>query len=143
MTTNLNRAERRRAEAIGRKPDSLQANSYERLKAEITRLNMMQRAYLLHQQKKGSGGNPHQLILLIETVPPMTMRLSYSQIDVRVTTGESSVLELGRHHLCAYTKRIVLGGSEPREAVVLFSLRNRQDELSRAMAALKRQQQRR
>lgn len=142
MTEAHNRKQKRQAEAIARKTAKPSRTLYENLEAEVNRLTMMQNAYVLHQQKKGANGNQRRLIVPLDMEPPTMITLAYSKIVVSLSVRESSIVELGRHHLCEYTKPVALGSGEPREAVVLFSLRNRQDELNRAMAALKQYRRR-
>ena len=97
-----------------------------------------QDAYTIYHANRGVGGSTRELILHVASKPPLTVTLWGGKIQVKLTTDEDSELMLDHPHLCRYTGDNV--PNQPREAVVLFALRNRQDEINRVMAALRQRQ---
>lgn len=138
MTTRKNRQARRRLAAIAQNAAQPDQHSLELLQARKSWLMRAQRAYQVFKGGKGVGSSTRELILPLASAPPLTVTLCGGKIRVKLTVDEDSELLLGRPHLCRYMGENL--PRQPRQAVVLFALRDRQEEINRIMAELRKRQ---
>ncbi len=135
MTTPLNRRKRRQLQAETRGYTQTTRDDLAELVARKNWLLRAQHAFEIYQLNRGVGSSTRELILHLKMQPPVTMTLVGGKIQVELTTDKDSELVLDHPHLCRYTSDLI--PYQPRQAVVLFALRNRRDEINRIMMALR------